>query len=558
MLPSDLLRARISRGKITPLFCAAASGSGTDYDLAGRVVTFFANAQKDRQCKGGLLQNIGSLESEHDYKLVRGLSALLERRCVFERSNVSPSAATPMLIRRKLFEESARRGLALSELQRQDIIRQTATQMHVLPDDVESIMWSDRDENLVLARFDSISAKDLIFWYNLSLFQTLLFRCARLEFYVEGGVYWKQVLRNVKKYGLMYTLEYHPGSGPDGDDSIKCVLEGPLSLFRMTDRYGTSMAKLLPSIVRTPVWRITGSIVKKTDDGQKIYSFELSSKGTSEFLRPTIDSARRDGGNAKNGGSVYDSSIEEAFARKFYQHFDQDDKLGWRISREPDPLVADGKAMIPDFLFERFGRRVYFEIVGFWTKEYLERKADKIQALLDGSDSSRNGKGADLLVAINSELACSRIEAISKERIFTFQKDVSIKPVLEHLRKIDAEIIEEKSHTKIRLGGDRLDLIPIRQIAIENSIPEDAVSEIILADYPGGYIVVGSYLISRKKIKATDGCLGGVTRFVDACRILASQKIPDSCHAALLSKMGYDVVWEDLNPDNARVSKGGA
>ena len=560
MLPYELLRARISRGRITPLFCAAAPGSGTDYDLASRVVAFFANAQEGRQCKGDLLQKIGSLESEHDYKLVRGLSALLERRCVFGRSNMSSSVSTPMLIRRKLFEESARRGLALSGLQRQDIIRQTAAQMHVSPDGVESIMWSDKDENLVLARFDAIGAKDLILWYNLSLFQTLLFRCARLEFYVKGGVYWKQVLRNVKKYGLMYTLEYHRGNGSDGDDSIKCVLEGPLSLFRMTDRYGTSMAKLLPSIVRTSVWKITGSIVKKTDDGQKIYSFELSSKGTGEFLRPTIDSARRDGGNAKNGGgggdSVYDSSTEAAFAKKFYQHFDQDDKLGWRISREPDPLVAGGKAMIPDFLFERFGRKVYFEIVGFWTKEYLERKGDKIQALLDGS--GKNGKGADLLVAINSELACSRIETISKERIFTFQKDVSIKPVLEHLRKIDAEIVEEKSHTKIRLGKDHRDLISIRQIALENSIPEDAVLKIILADYPGDYIAVGSYLISREKIKATDDHLGGVSRFADVCRILASQKIPDSCHAALLSKMGYDVVWEDLDPDNARVSKGGA
>ncbi len=563
MLPSELLRTRINRGKITPLFCTATSGSGTDYDLASRLVEFFTDAQKDRQRKGDLLQKIGSLESEHDYKLVRGLSALLERRCIFGRSNTSSSSssvsvATPMLIRQKLFEESARRGLALSGLQRQDIIRQTATRMHISSDDVEAIMWSDKDENLILTRFDPISTKDLILWYNLSLFQTLLFRCARLEFYVKGGVHWKQVLRNVKRYGLMYHLEYHSGNDPDGDDSVKCVLEGPLSLFRMTDRYGTSMAKLLPSIVRTPAWKITGSIVKRTDDGQKIYSFELSNQDTGEFLRPTIDSTRPDSGNAGNGDGgdgAYDSSAEAAFAKKFYQHFDQSDKFGWRISREPDPLVAGGKAMIPDFLFERFGRKVYFEIVGFWTREYLERKAEKLQALLDGS-GDKNDRGVDLLVAINSELACSRIETISKERIFTFQKDVSIKPVLEHLKKIDAEIVEEKIHTRIRLDGNRPDLISIKQVALENSLPEAAALKILLADYPGDYVAVGPYLISKEKIKAADDSLGGVSRFVDACQILASQKIPDSCHASLLSKMGYDVVWEDLDPDNARISKG--
>lgn len=560
MLQSELLRTRINRGVITPLFCATTSGSGTDYDLACKIVMFFTNAQKDRKRKGDLMQKIGSLESKHDYKLVRGLSVLLERRCIFGRLNTSSSssfaAATPMLIRRNLFEESARRGLALSSSQRQDIIQQTAARMHVSSDDVEAIMWSDKDENLIMTRFDVISAKDLILWYNLSLFQTFLFRCTKLEFYVRGGAYWKQVLRNVKKYGLMYNLEYHSSSNQNGDDSIMCALEGPLSLFKMTDRYGTSMAKLLPSIVRTPTWRITGSLVKRTDDGQKVYSFDLSSHDTGEFLRSTIESAHQDDDNAGNntGNHVYDSSIEAAFAKKFYQHFDQSDKLDWKISREPDPLVADGKAMIPDFLFERFGRKVYFEIVGFWTKEYLDRKADKIQALLDAD--GKNYKGIDLLVAINSELACSRTESISKERIFTFQKNVSIKPILKHLRKIDVEIVEEKTHTKIKFDGNCPDLISIKQIALEYSIPEAAALKIILANYPEDYVAVGLYLVSKEKIKATDDSLGRVSKFVDACRVLASQKIPDSCHADLLSKMGYDVVWEDLNPDNARISKG--
>ena len=38
------------------------------------------------------------------------------------------------------------------------------------------------------------------------------------------------------------------------------------------------------------------------------------------------------------------------------------------------------------------------------------------------------------------------------------------------MAEIDAEIVEEKSHTKIRLGKDHRDLISIRQIALENSM----------------------------------------------------------------------------------------
>ena len=55
--------------------------------------------------------------------------------------------------------------------------------------------------------------------------------------------------------------------------------------------------------------------MKKTDDGQKIYSFELSNKNTKEFLRSTIDSPYQN-----DDDSVYDSSTEAAFAKRFQQH----------------------------------------------------------------------------------------------------------------------------------------------------------------------------------------------------------------------------------------------
>lgn len=552
MLPSELLRTRINRGKITPLFCTSDFGNDTDYELANKLVVFFTNAQKEKQCKGDLLQKITLLESEYDYKLVRSFATLLERRSIFERLNSSSTIATPIMVRKKLFEESSKQGLALSDSQRQDIIQHVATQMHISSDNIKSMIWSDKDENLVLTQFDTVNPKDLIVWYNFSLFQTLLFKCTRLEFYVKGGLYWKQVLRNVKRYGLMYNLEYHSKD----DDSIKCILEGPLSLFKMTDRYGASMAKLLPSIVGTPSWEIHGSIMKKTDDGQKIYSFELSNDNTQEFLRSTIESVSQNSHNIENDDYVYDSSTEAAFARKFSQHFDQNDQFGWKISREPDPLIADGKAMIPDFLFERFGRKVYFEIVGFWTKEYLERKAAKLKILFDDNKKNKNIKPVDLLVAINSELSCSQIETISKDRIFTFKKNVSIKPILEHLKNIDAEIIKEKiDDTQIELDINNLDLISIIQTAQKHAIPETAALKIIHANYPDTYVEIDSYLISKEKMKVVNNTLEGVSTFVQACVLMKSNKIPDSCHADLLSKLGYDVIWADLDPNNATIIK---
>ena len=569
MLSSDLLRTKINRGRIAPMFCSTNFGNGTDYELANKIITSFADAQKNSQTKGQLTEKITAIELQYDYKLVRGLSALLERRSIFQRTQLPNSTATPQTIRQRLFEESSKQGLALSLLQRQDIIKQIARQMHLQPQEIETAMWSDKEENLVLVQFDIISPKDLILWYNLSLAQTLLFKCTGLEFYIKGGIHWKRVLRDVKKYGLMYSLEHESDDGKkDGKgSSIRCVLDGALSLFKMTDRYGTSMAKLLPSIVSTPTWKISGSIVKKNENGQKIYEFEISSESTKDVIRKVVDVAYPD-----NDYRVYDSSDEAVFAKKFSQYFDQQDRFGWKISREPDPLIANGKAMIPDFLFERFGRKVYLEIVGFWTREYLDRKAVKLKALFGdgGNADQKNSSKVDLLVAVNTRLACSQIKSISHDRIFAFEKDVPIKPILEHLKKIDAQILKEKiSNTVINLEEEKVigegegegegegnsDIISIKDIAEKYHIPEQAAVQIISTRYPDSYVVLKSHLIPKDKANTINDLMAEISEFVAACKVLTLQRIPDSCHAELLSKLGYDVIWMDLNPDNAKIVK---
>ena len=137
-----------------------------------------------------------------------------------------------------------------------------------------------------------------------------------------------------------------------------------------------------------------------------------------------------------------------------------------------------------------------------------------------------------------------------------FKKDVSLKPILEHLKKIDVEITEERiDDTQIKLDENNLDLISITQIAQEHAIPETAALKILNADYPDVYVTIDSYLISKEKTDAVNNSLDGVSKFVQACMIMTSHKIPDSCHADLLSKLGYDVVWNDLDPNNATIIK---
>lgn len=588
MLPSEMLRARTSRGRIYPMFCSV-GGAGTgerkggaggpgggaaaadsERELASILISKFEDASASGMSRGQLHRTISDMEPDYDYKLVRGLRTLLERRSSFatQRPESCPPGLDPYDVRRALFTESSAAGLATSAAKRDAIIGRAADACGIRPPDVPRVMWADLEDNQTLERFDAISVGDLLLWYNMSLAQTLLFGCTRMEFYVSEGPYWKEILRTVKARGLMYVLEAGggagngkggdakgngggSGSGTKGGAPLRCILEGPLSVFKMTTKYGTAFARLLPVITRTPSWWVDATISRKTPGGVKLYRFEMASDSARAHLRGVEHGPRH---GTDTGPQQYDSAVEQKFADILYAHLGRGDPLGWRMTREPGPLIAGNKAMLPDFVFERLGRRVYLEIVGFWTPDYIRRKFAKLRDMLAGPAAG----GIDMLVGIDSSLLCSQAsEVAGLPGVFMFGRDMSVKPILDHLGKIDAEL-EREAAFAARLSPDDIgaDVVAIRDVAVRHLVPEGAVPGMFEASAPGRYVRAGPCMVSAAKVSEMSEAIGsGPEGFVDACRMLADAEIPGDCHAELLSCMGYDVVWPDLDPSNARIQK---
>src|SRR5215210_2468120 len=596
MLTLQLLRVRTRNGVIFPLFCT----KDEEIELAKKIIQEFEHAWKKKERKVVLEDRIAAIEESDagggDYKLVRGFYTLLERRCTFksEDSNsdndggiTTTTISTSMIpiidpprIRKAVFEESSKRGFALTELERSEIAQSVASKLHLSsPDVVLKAMWSDLDDNLILDHFDSIDPEALIGWYNLSLMQTLLFNCTKLDFYISGGLNWKRVLRRVKRLGLMYHLQQPQ---QQQENRIICSLEGPLSLFKLTDRYGTLLAKLLPSIIFSSdnrrensrddgEWQLDAWIVRKTMDGRKIYEFKISKDEMPElltdpylFFSPISAVEKEVVGSFPYNDSNFDSAVEEKFAKRFEQA-----DTGWRLAREPDPIVlSNGGAFIPDFVFEKYDKKIYLEIVGFWTKEYLERKLQKLADIFISADSKKkkknNNNNADLLfIAVNEEFACSKSSfssIIPKEQLIFYKNDtVPVKPLLNYLMSIDREMIETKvndPNLKIELDKDNNDsVISINEVAQKYCIPAEVARRISLRDNKEKYVEAGMYLIPKSKALKLESLLAGTSRFIDACSILSKEGIPESCHAELIVKLGYDVSWQSIDASTAIIVK---
>src|SRR2546428_3475413 len=516
MLPTNLLRAKISRGTISPLY---ASLDFDTIELAERISGIFRDATGKR--RGELMDKLREVEEGgNDFKLVRGLSTLLERRCTFE----AESAFNPMEARMAVFEEASRSRTTSPE-QRNGVIQTVSTKLGISSEAMERTLFSDLEDEVILKEFEPLEAERLLKQYNLSVTQTLLFKSLRVEFTAAGN--WKNIFRDVKRFGLIYSVER-------GNGGFKVSLDGPLSLFKMTERYGTSIAKILPQIVASDSWSIRAEILARSRG--RVYTFEADGRELKSIILSATD--------APAGGArpdQYDSTVEERFARSFLSY-----GSGWTLKREPEPLVAGNHVLIPDFSFEKNGVKVYLEVVGFWTSDYLERKINKLKQVT----------GIDMIVAADQSLACSKLERLKGNAlVIYYEKEVPLKPIIEHLKERDRLIVKDEVERfrteEISLTGD---IVSLEEIARKRGVTIESVRTALEEFKPYGYAKVGDLFLSRAKLEEIDEKLRGIQMLTGAIQVIEACGVKGEGQK-VLDALGYTSVWEGVEMAKVRISK---
>ncbi|AMM54949.1 DUF790 family protein [Pyrococcus kukulkanii] len=373
MLPKDLLDARRRGGRIYLNFATQ-----DHLKLAKAVIVAFKSSVG--QSYGELQEKLSHMERAENYRKVRGFAKIIERECRFER----PTPLDPVKVRKLLWG----RGYVTSELERAKALHEVAKSLGVKVEDVERAMFADLDEEKILAEVPDISPEELVRRYNLSLLQTLMFNALRMTFKISSN--FKEVFRAIKRLGLMYEIY--------GD---KIEVTGPASLLKLTRKYGTSLAKLIPGIVKAEEWWIFAEVL----EDKRVYRFELSSEDEVLLPRMEVD-------------VEYDSSLEREFAGKIKRI------LGANVIYEPGILKAGDYVYIPDFLVEKNGRKVYIEIAGFWTREYIRRKLEKLKALDE-----------PLIIIANDELLAEKLSKIGKEVILMRKGKIPYKEVIMRIKE---------------------------------------------------------------------------------------------------------------------------
>ncbi|MDR7665834.1 DUF790 family protein [Methanosarcina sp. Z-7115] len=591
LLTSDLLVTRVSRGKIKPEYAAFDS---ENLELARLLIETFE--QHIGKTYGDLLAELEGYE-EMNYRFIRGLSQLLGRRAVIE----TDAAVDSSLAREAVFEACG--GMALSSAEKKEALQKAAKKLSISVRELEKALWADLEENQVIKSFLPLSPAELLKQYNISLTQTLFFRAVDLDIWIKGD--FQKILWKILRSGLMYSVEDteettgKKGAGekkegrkeeksrnkneneePKELKGIHLHLDGPASLFRMSERYGNSFAKLFPTLLRSKGWRLKAGVLHKGYQGKRILEFTLDDseeafKPSSEVIRypETLSSGFQleeakegyESGKREETGKKYESGLaeEEAEAQETYADIEAYDStlekifssfsLGsWKIKREPTILKAGKYAFVPDFSLRRDGMQVYLEIVGFWTPEYLEKKVEKLKDVEE-----------PLILLIDRKLKCSEKDFPAQEVIF-FDKKIPANEVMKMLRKYEEKrLTEDRSMLQemdVSLSGE---LISLEEIATEKGVLIDALKDVIAVRLAKSresenYVLLENYVIHRQLLERIDRELekpGAAETYAGAVKVFEGFRLDRSLYYPVLEQLGYKVIWTGLSEEDARVKK---
>jgi predicted nuclease of restriction endonuclease-like RecB superfamily len=355
MLTGDLVRVKTSKQRVIPLYIDHDSPHWLE--VAESLLLLY---------REGTGMTRGEIESEVDSlfggggkatQVHRGLAKVLEDRAEFEVVADLP----PEDVREKVFTAAAeyRRALLTGSavpgqrprFHRDVVLGAVASELKLEPSAIVNSLFADlRDENRLL-KFEDITAQRLIDRYNVALAQAVLLRSVqvRVEVHNEKPARYRQLFRRLKFHRLLYRVE---GSMRDG---YVFQIDGPLSLFSATTKYGLQVAWFLPALLHCTDFRLDAEL--RWGPRREPRSFHLES-------RDGLCSHQADTG-------TYTPAELVAFVERFRQV-----APAWEISESTEVLELGREGVwVPDYrlVHQASGADVFLEVLGFWKRTSLER-----------------------------------------------------------------------------------------------------------------------------------------------------------------------------------------
>ncbi len=301
------------------------------------------------------------------------------------------AAADPRRIREIVFGFS---GQARSR-SRDEILECSANALLLSPREVEDGLFADREGARRRGGLPlGLGPTALVEKYNLALVQGLLLRAKHVAVDLSESV--RAVVRYAKLRGLLAEFS------SDQPDMIRAAISGPLSLFRNTLKYGRALATFFPTLVAAPSFVLRADCQLPGGPGRP--DRHLTAFVDHHAPIPRSHAIPKD----------CDSAVERALVRDVRKN-----GKGFTLHRETTVLRAGSHLVFPDFSLRRGQDQILVEVVGYYTKEYLERKTSAL----------RQAAVKNLIVCVDTDLDCGE-GSFGTHVVVPFRKRVDVARLL--------------------------------------------------------------------------------------------------------------------------------
>lgn len=353
MLTGKLVRVRHSRNRLIPVYLDVTDQEWRE--VAQHLLEVFR--EMNGKTRGEMEQEVEETIGDNPTQVVhQGLAKLLEDRCEFEVD----SELAPEELREKVFlaAAAARRAGAFDRIA---VLDRVAAHAGTTSEAVDRGLFADLKSEQRCARFDDCTVEQLLNRYNVALAQAILLRSTgvTLQVYGETSARYRQLFRAIKFHRLICDVQ---ASGPE---AYTLRLDGPLSLFSATQKYGVQLANFLPTLLQCKRFELTGAVRWGAQRKEKVFTLN-------------------DGEGLKSHTVDYgDYTPKELtlFAESFRKSV-----AGWELSSEAEVMSLPSGHWTPDFhiIHSATGEVVRLEILGFWRRADVEKLYRRLTAELDG------------------------------------------------------------------------------------------------------------------------------------------------------------------------------
>ncbi|MCK5835348.1 MAG: DUF790 family protein [Lentisphaeria bacterium] len=369
MLTKNLLRYRRVSGAIKPQFIE--TDNELLLNLASSLIEIY-NPEFEPN-KSQIEEQVMTLaNSAQDITLAKGLNKILLDRTTFSTA----SDVDLVSVRADAFKHSFDFVNQLKKESKENPGSETLkSYVHSKMAEVPSeSLYADLPEFEILTKLKKTFPKELLERYNMSLVQSLLLNASSITLKIKEADVGKlrKLFKYLKFFQLLASIElvdktkksFNSLNGTEANATLKITIDGPLSLFENTSKYGLRLASFFPAVCDMSHWSLKTNLKINGKD----HKLNLDQK--TELIC-----------HYKNFSSYVPDEV-----KVFHKVFTQKAK-DWTVGgKTPFIRLKGQEVLFPDLCFEnKSGTVIYLELFHRWHHwqlkkhlEFISKRSDMI------------------------------------------------------------------------------------------------------------------------------------------------------------------------------------